>query len=290
MSLPPIVLVVDLRRQSYHLVIDHCLLSSHLIIMILQYAMVSGATRKTLTRPTAELEALAARVADAHLSTAVRRTTVVYLRTLFFPLAAELFHELVFDEPSPPGIRDLIVASAENVIAALKCTTLRDMALRGRLTAYLETKLADRSVCVDIFPEGLSLHERALHLQGVFFHTGAVQMTEAMEHLSLALAQHPAVLQSLRAHEDGAGAAGADPHKSYPLLDRVLTEALRCWPLFGVAHRITSAPISIPGGPHLPTGSVVCFNYPEFHNAGYKNPDHFLPSRWERRSKGDVSV
>ena len=39
-------------------------------------------------------------------------------------------------------------------------------------------------------PERLSTEERALYLQGVFFNTAVVQMSEAMAHLLMALAQH----------------------------------------------------------------------------------------------------
>jgi cytochrome P450 len=80
----------------------------------------------------------------------------------------------------------------------------------------------------------MSLQERALHLQGVFFHTGCVQMSEALTHLTIAAAQHPSCWERLAASSDD------------DYLDLVITESLRAWPLFGVAHRITDREIQLP--------------------------------------------
>ena len=63
----------------------------------------------------------------------------------------------------------------------------------------------------------------------MFFHTGCVQMSEAVAHLMLAIAQHGDVQRRLHEQPDD------DLY-----LDRVVTEALRLFPLFGIAHRITS--------------------------------------------------
>jgi len=57
------------------------------------------------------------------------------------------------------------------------------------------------------------------------------------------------------------------------------------WPLFGIAHRITSAPITAPGGKEYPAGSVFCFNYPKFHHSGCEDPESFKPERWLTLSK-----
>ena len=102
-------------------------------------------------------------------------------------------------------------------------------------------------------------------------------MSEAMSHLALALAQHPHVVAKLRAAE-------AKGDGTY--LGHVISEALRVWPLFGIAHRITSEDIEVPTkdgskGATLPKGSVLCFNYPAYHMSGYDNPEQFIPERWE---------
>jgi hypothetical protein len=111
--------------------------------------------------------------------------------------------------------------------------------------------------------------EQAFYLQGAFFHTAVVQMSEAMAHLLLAIAGHPQVQARLRDRPDD------DEY-----LADVINEAMRVWPLFGVAHRITTADIDVT--PPIPAGSVVLFDYLGFHHAGV-GPE-FDPGRWERES------
>ena len=91
-------------------------------------------------------------------------------------------------------------------------------------------------------------------------------MSEATAHLLMVLAQQP---------EAQRRAADEPEH-----LDRVLDETLRLYPLFGIAHRITSADIAVDGHT-IPPGSVLCFNYPAYHRTGYDDPDAFRPERWE---------
>ncbi len=213
------------------------------------------------------------------------------LRDWYFPVFTRMFYELVFGERAcPKDFEGLSNASANNVISALKCTTLRDMALRGRLTDVLEERIR-AGACAGVFDDSdpkwaLSAREKALHLQGVFFHTGAVQMSEAMAHLSLALAQSPRVQAKLwQAVVSGASGGDGD------YVDLVIDEALRRWPLFGVAHRIASTEVSADvDGVHVsfPAGTVLCFSYPEFHTGpgcGFDEPLEFRPERFETISR-----
>jgi len=63
---------------------------------------------------------------------------------------------------------------------------------------------------------------------------------------------------------------------------------LRCYPLFGVAHRITSEDVTIPDGSvTYKKGTVLCFNYSIYHSMGYTNPSEFNPDRWNDLSKSD---
>jgi len=73
--------------------------------------------------------------------------------------------------------------------------------------------------------------------------------------------------------------ASTSPHTP-GYLKLFVTEVLRLYPLFGIAHRITSAPITLEGGGTLPEGSVLCFNYPKFHSSGYERASEFIPERW----------
>jgi cytochrome P450 len=68
----------------------------------------------------------------------------------------------------------------------------------------------------------------------------------------------------------------------------VLDETMRLYPLFGIAHRITSADIAVDGHT-FPPGSVLCFNYPLYHRTGYDDPEAFRPERWEDLSHRDAA-
>jgi hypothetical protein len=71
------------------------------------------------------------------------------------------------------------------------------------------------------------------------------------------------------------------------MLDRVIDETLRVYPLFGVAHRITSADIAL-GEVTIPTGSVLLFNYPDFHQSGCPHAADFDPDRWLREDSAHL--
>lgn len=189
----------------------------------------------------------------------------VRLRDLMMPVWAEVYYEVVFREPCPRHVRELIIGSADDLANALKCTSRRHMDRRARLSAHLQDRLAHDPPPVPL-PSSLSLREQAYYLQGTFFHTAVVQMSEAMAHLLLALATHRPVQDRLAAGE-------GDPD----LLDRVVDETLQHFPLFGVAHRITSGEIPREGRAPIPAGSVLLFNYPEYQGSG---GEVFDPDRW----------
>jgi hypothetical protein len=189
----------------------------------------------------------------------------VRLRDLMMPVWAEVYYEVVFRAPCPRHVRDLITGNADDVVTALKCTGLRHMDRRARLTAHLRDRLAHDPPPVPL-PATLTPREQAYYLQGTFFNTAVVQMSEAMAHLLLALATHRPVQDRLAAGEE-------DPD----FLDRVINETLQHFPLFGVAHRITSGEIPRDGRDPIPAGSVLLFNYPEYQGSG---GDAFDPDRW----------
>jgi Cytochrome P450 len=192
----------------------------------------------------------------------------VRLRDLMMLVWAEVYYELVFREPCPRFARDLIVGNADDVVSALKCTRLRHMRRRDRLTRYLRGRIDAGEVPFEL-PGLLKAAEQAFYLQGAFFNTAVVQMSEAMAHLLLALAQHPGAQDRARA-ESGDG----------EYLSNVIDEAMRVWPLFGIAHRITTADIDV--SPPIPAGSVVLFDYLGFHHGSGGDAGEFDPGRWER--------
>ncbi|MEU4892973.1 cytochrome P450 [Streptomyces sp. NPDC044780] len=192
----------------------------------------------------------------------------VRLRDLMMPVWAEVYYEVVFREPCPRHVRDLIVGNAEDVVSALKCTSLRHMDRRDRLTRYLRNRLASAPPPVPL-PSLLTERERAYYLQGTFFNTAVVQSSEAMAHLLLALATHRPVQERLLSGEEDAD-----------YLDHVINETLQHFPLFGVAHRITTGEIPRAGRPPIPAGSVLLFNYPEYQRSGAGAQERFDPDRW----------
>lgn len=252
-----------------------------------RYAEVAATTRRILHLSHAKAAGLAARcTAKVMDELDVRGPRLVRLRDALMPVWAEFYYELVFGLPCPPQARRLIVDNAGDVATALKCCGLRHLDRRHRLTEFLVDRVRAGAVAHQL-PRGLSTRQRAFYLQGTFFNTAIVQMSEAMTHLLLALAQHQDVQARLRAEP------GDDRY-----LDHVIAETQRRYPLFGIAHRITSAEVRVGdggdgggggrdgGGVVLPAGSVLCFNYPEFHRAGFDDPDRFTPDRWERISAG----
>ncbi|WP_031523063.1 cytochrome P450 [Streptomyces sp. NRRL F-5123] len=242
-----------------------------------RYEEVAAATRRILAGNSAAHEAAAARTVARVLDGLPRhRISLVRLRDLMMPAWAEFSYELVFKEPCPPQARELITAHAGDVIDSLKCTALRHPRRRARLTAYLHRRVADGDVPHRL-PASLSLPEQVHYLQGTFFNTAVVQLSEATAHLLLALAHHPGVQQRL----------AADPGDG-PSFTHVLDETMRLFPLFGIAHRITRDEIPLDEDTVLPAGSVVCFSYPDYHATGYERPAEFDPGRWTTLSARDA--
>jgi Cytochrome P450 len=241
-----------------------------------RYEEVARTTRQILAAGHARMRPLvaecAARVLDEIGGRAPR---TVRLRDLMMPVWAEVYYELVFGERCPAWWRGLIVANADDVATALQCTGLRHPRRRDRLTRFLVRQVESGAVPHEL-PAGLSAPEQAYYLQGTFFNTAVVQSAEAMAHVLLALATHPEVQRRVVAESGD------------ELLGRVVEETLRCYPLFGIAHRITSAEIPL-GERVIPAGSVLCFNYPEFHRSGFDHAGVFDPDRWLALSIRDAN-
>ncbi|NED14262.1 cytochrome P450 [Streptomyces sp. SID9124] len=242
-----------------------------------RYEDVAATTRRIVAGNSADLSAAAARaVAEVLDALPDDRISLVRLRDLMMPAWAAFCYELVFREPCPPQARRLITAHADDVITALKCTGLRHPRRRARLTAYLHERVAAGHVPHRL-PATLSLPEQVHYLQGTFFNTAVVQLSEATAHVLLALARHPDAQRRLR----------TDPEDDR-YLTRVLDETMRMYPLFGIAHRITTGEIPLDEETVLPAGSVVCFSYPGYHATGYERPDTFDPDRWTGLAAKDV--
>ncbi|HYY81818.1 MAG TPA: cytochrome P450 [Actinomycetes bacterium] len=212
-----------------------------------RYDEVARCTRRILTMPSAVADQLATESLRVALPP---RTGLVRLRDLVMPVWAEFYHRVVFGRPATDEVRGLVVDNADDVVTALKCCGLRHMDRRLRLTDHLERVLDD---VPHELPAVLDRRERALYLQGTFFNTAIVQSSEATAHVLMVLAA-----------DDALQRAAADEQ----LLDHVLEETLRRYPLFGVAHRVATADIVLSRDSMIPAGSVLCFNYADFHDSG----------------------
>jgi len=256
---------------------------------------------------------------------------IVRLRDLFFPVFERILFEIVFDCELPDELNQVICDSAENVINAIKGGTPRDMTKRKALTQALERFLRDdpNGRKLEIDPR-ICAKEWALFLQGVFFTTAVVQLSEGIAHIGVALAQNPKSMRRLREtlrrdaatvddegnDEEGKGASPVARSKisqkkmgltSESFSTAIVTEALRLWPLFGDAHRITSDTIRVPRDLKkkeralseseddvvrvIPKGTVLIFNYPKFHADGARssygsNHADFEPMRWVSKRTG----
>jgi hypothetical protein len=212
-----------------------------------RYDQVARCTRRILTMPSGVADELA--VESLH-ATLPPTSGLVRLRDLVMPVWAEFYHRAVFGRAATEETRDLIIGNADDVITALKCCGLRHLDRRLRLTAHLESLLDE---VPHELPTALSRPEQALYLQGTFFNTAVVQSSEATAHLLMTLAADDA-LQRAAVDDD--------------VIDRAFEQTLRRYPLFGVAHRITREDISLSPDVAIPAGSVLCFSYPDFHQAG----------------------
>jgi Cytochrome P450 len=238
-----------------------------------RYEEIARTTRHILALSKKESEKLTARcTARVMESLGTSKVSVVRLRDIMMPIWADFYYEVVFGESCSPAARELIVGNANDVVTALKGCGLRHMEKRTRLTRFLIYKLRTSGI-PHALPTSLSIEEQAFYLQGVFFNTAVVQMSEAMAHLLMVLAQHPEVQAKLARDLDD---------EAY--LDRVIKETMRLYPLFGIAHRITSADIPLDKGAPIRKGTVLCFDYPAYHRTGFDQPERFDPDRWTNLS------
>lgn len=253
------------------------------------YDAVARTTRYLLAVPNAEAERRARQSVEVQCRRLrISRRGLVRLRDVMMPVWARFYWCIVFGEECPAEAELLIVGNANDVVTALKCCSLRHMDRRAALTSYVRERLT-RGGAVCALPETMGLDAQALYLQGVFFNTAIVQMSEAMTHLVLAVAQHAEVQRELLNRLDQE-MLDSDRFDEDRYLDRVIAEALRRYPLFGIAHRITTDEIALRSGERrVHKGSVLCFHYAAYQNSGFMDPEEFRPERWETISAKDAT-
>lgn len=195
------------------------------------------------------------------------QTRVIYLSIMKF--WARFYYELIFDETCDNHIEKLIVKQTDNLISALKCYRLRDMHCRQVFTDFLIKKLATHPI-KGAFPASYKIEDIALFLQGMYFGTGIVQLTDATCQLLTTAAKHPNLQTEII----------EDNH----FCQNFIKETLRLFPLFGVTHRVLKKDVNLQNK-QLHKGDVVCFSFPEFHQRGWQAAAQFCPHRWENKSQ-----
>ena len=232
-----------------------------------RYEEVAKTTKRLLRVSPQESGELARRCIERAISRSPHPAPrLIRLRDFWMPIWAEFYYELVFQQTCPDEARELIVANANDVVTALKCCGLRHMDRRERLTRYLLGKL-EAGELPAVLPS-FSREERALYLQGAYFNTAVVQMSEAMTHLMLVIAEHEAIQARLTERDEP------------DYLERVIQEVLRVFPLFGISHRITSDEIVLDERTRIPAGAVICFDHARYHRHGFDDPERIEPDRW----------
>lgn len=232
-----------------------------------RYDKLLAFTKEKLSLSRSSIEAmLTAEFKQLQGSSLGKPYQIIRFRDIMIPFWASFYYQLIFKEPCPPMAKAFIANHASNVVNAMKCYRLRNMKTRAALTDFLTAKL--KKTPYD-FPAGFSIEEQALFLQGTFFTTAIVQMSDAMCHLIMVLAKNPSVQSPIRDNKDDKSA-----------MMHVINETLRLFPLFGIAHRICLDDILV-NDKLIQKGSVVCFDYQAYQRIGIDNPDDFQPKRWE---------
>jgi len=244
-----------------------------------KYDQIAVIMRRLLSQEKGAIVEMVQRHAQTRIGSIGEGVNLVRLRDWFMPLFAGMWHELIFGEEPTPEVQEMIVQYAHNVIQTLKWCELRDMPARLRVTEYTLQRIQEGRFRQDVM-EGIDMgdEELALMLQGAFLNSGVVQSSEAMAHAVLAMAQHPHIAAEL---------SQSAPEAAY--VSGFVSECLRLWPLFGIAHRILTEEVELPTGRVLPVGTVVCFNYPEYHSRGYDNPEQLDPLRWMRLKRSEAN-
>ena len=232
-------------------------------------------------RPKWELESEPAAGAGAGAGRRVGsgRARVVRLRDAMMPLWASVYYEVVFGEPCPPDARELIVANANDVVSALKCTRLRHMRRRDRLTALparqdrrrrraLRPARHAHRAGAGLLPAGHVLqHRRGADVRGRW----RICCWPSRPGPSCSGSCGPIRPRRTRAARPG---DRRDPARLSAVRRRAPDH-------LGATSRSARRAI--------PAGSVLLFNYAEYHHAGAPDAAEFDPDRWLREHSEHVN-
>ena len=247
-----------------------------------RYDLAKRTTRKLLAVKPTQLFALAERHFSRYTATKVppRGWDEARLTAWFFPVFAGFYHELLFGREGSPEDLRVLTAHAANFLSALKCNERRDMPTRTAATAIIHRLIANTpEERFEPLSAACSNDEVALYLQGNFFSTGVVQMSEAMAHILLALAKNHEWQERYR----------EEPTRE-AFVQSLIKEAFRLYPLFGISHRILQADIPLSAGGALSAGTVICLDHHAYNLAAYQDGQRFDPMRWYDKELAKLAI
>ncbi|MFJ8210369.1 cytochrome P450 [Streptomyces sp. NPDC096033] len=245
-----------------------------------RYTELARATFRALAVPRDEIAAMARRSTDQVCEDAwpVGTTSrVLRLRDLAVPISARMMFELVF-KTAPTREQTALIgrSAAESMRTSKGLRHSRDISARLELLDLLLVKVREHDGCAEFFGRDSTLDttSRAKHLLGVFFNTGVIQLSESVCHTVLEASRHPHAVARI---------VGNDPR----YLDHVLSEALRLYPLHATIQRLTAADIPLGPTGTIPRGTQLLFDIGRHQRTGHREPDVFIPERWEQRDRTD---
>ncbi len=186
---------------------------------------------------------------------------LVRLRDAMMPIWAEVYYELVFGEPCPPEARELIVGNADDVVNALKCTRPAAHAAGAAKLTDVPARRIVAATCRTHCPRAHARGTGVLPAGHVLQHRRRADVRGAWRTCCWSSPSTPDVQDALVA---GSG------RRAY--LDRVIDETLRMYPLFGIAHRITSADIAAGARPCCRPARCCASATPTTTTPGYRPP------------------
>ncbi|WP_030608896.1 cytochrome P450 [Streptomyces sclerotialus] len=245
-----------------------------------RYAELAKATFHALSVPHQEIAALAHRCTQQVLKDvwhADATSRVLRLMDLAVPVTSRIMFELIFgDVPSQEHVA-LIDRSARDsmrISKGLRHST--NISARLELLGLLRAKVTECGGCPGIFGRDSTLDtdSRAKHLQGVFFHTGVIQLSECVCHTVLAASRHAHIVERVI-------------QRDTRYLDHVLSETLRLYPLHATIQRLVVDEVCLSPTVTIPSGTQLLVDIGRHQRMGHTEPDTFAPERWEQRNRAD---
>lgn len=200
------------------------------------------------------------------------------IRNEIIPVMVAFFHIRIFGKPCPQDIQRLLSKNVIRFKESISLISLPDMRLRQQVLDYILSRCGEDfiSELKSKLSMEVSNEQVAKLIMGVFFHTGVIQVSEFVAHTIVALSQHITIQARLKANLTDSD-----------LLQNVLDETLRLYPLFGITNRIAGKDYHMDNEQFIPEGMNIIFDFVACHAEGFVNPTVFDPDRWKEHNAAD---